>query len=100
MQTIGLVFGGRIEKCCEIGMTEIVTSKVNLLFSSTFKAYALHNYALMPSGEFEVLAKSAKCVQAIKHKQKNIYGVLFHPEVRNREVVERFTRAFPIDRRI
>ena len=96
MQTIGLVFGGRLEKCREIGMTEMATSKENLLFSSKFNAYALHNYALVPSAGFEVLAESAKCVQAIKHKQKNIYGVLFHPEVRNKEVVQRFIHAFPL----
>jgi GMP synthase-like glutamine amidotransferase len=99
MQTIGLVFGGHVEKCREIGMTE-VTSKANLLFSSKFKAYSLHNYALVPSAEFEVLAESAKCVQAIKHKQKHIYGVLFHPEVRNKEIVQRFIHAFSVDRRL
>jgi GMP synthase-like glutamine amidotransferase len=99
MQTIGLVFGGHVEKCREIGMTE-VTSKANLLFSSKFKAYSLHNYALVPSSEFEVLAESAKCVQAIKHKQKDIYGVLFHPEARNEETVQRFIQAFTFDRRI
>ena len=100
MQTIGLVFGCHVEKCREIGMTEMATSKENPLFSSTFKAYALHNYAIVPSAEFEVLAESAKCVQAIKHKQKNIYGVLFHPEVRNKEVVQRFINAFSVDRRL
>ena len=93
MQTIGLVFGGRITRCREIGMTEVATSKVNPLFSSTFKVYALHNYALVPSAEFEVLAESASCVHAVKHKQKDFYGVLFHPEVRNREVIERFIEA-------
>jgi len=100
MQTIGLVFGGRVEKCREIGMTELATAKANLLFSSTFKAYALHNYALVPSAEFEVLAESAKCVHAMKHRQKDIYGVLFHPEVRNKEVLQRFIQAFSVDRRI
>ena len=100
MQTAGLVFGGYMEKCQEIGITEITTSKANILFSSTFQVYALHNYALVPSVDFELLAKSANCIHAIKHKQKNLYGVLFHPEVRNREVVERFIRAFPIDQRI
>lgn len=94
MQTAGLVFGGRLVNCREIGMTEITASKENLLFSSAFKVYALHNYALVPSSQFEVLAESAKCVHAIKHKQKNIYGVLFHPEVRNKEVVQRFIQAF------
>ncbi len=100
MQTIGLVFGGHVEKCCEIGMTEIETSKANLFFSSKFKAYSLHNYALVPSAKFEVLAESTKCVQAIKHKQKDIYGVLFHPEVRNKEVMQKFIRAFSVDRRL
>jgi GMP synthase-like glutamine amidotransferase len=100
MQTIGLVFDGRVEKCREIGVTEIVTAKTNILFSSTFKAYALHNYALVPSANFEVLAESAKCIHAIKHKQKDIYGVLFHPEVRNKEVLQRFIQAFSVNRRI
>jgi GMP synthase-like glutamine amidotransferase len=94
MQTIGLVFGGRIVKCREIGMTEVATSKENILFSSKFKVYALHNYALVPSAEFEVLAESANCVHAVKHKQKDVYGVLFHPEVRNREVIKRFIQVF------
>jgi GMP synthase-like glutamine amidotransferase len=94
MQTVGLVFGGRLEKCREIGMTEIATLKANLLFSSRLKVYSLHNYAILPSDEFDVLAESAKCVQAIKHTQKDIYGVLFHPEVRNKEVVQRFIHAF------
>jgi GMP synthase (glutamine-hydrolysing) len=100
MQTIGLVFGGRVEKCREIGMTDITTCKENLLFSSAFKVYALHNYALVPPAEFDVLAESANCVHAIKHRHKDVYGVLFHPEVRNIEVVKRFIRAFPVDRRI
>jgi GMP synthase-like glutamine amidotransferase len=95
MQTISLVFGGRLVKCREIGMTEIVTLKENLLFSSSFKAYTLHNYAIVPSAEFEVMAESAKCVQAIKHKRKELYGVLFHPEVRNKEVIQRFIHSFP-----
>ena len=94
MQTIGLVFGGRVEKCREIGMTSIATRKQNILFSSIFKVYTLHNYALVPSCEFDVLAESANCVHAIKHEHKDVYGVLFHPEVRNIEVVKRFIRTF------
>lgn len=94
MQTAGLVFGGRLIRCRKIGMTKIATLKANLLFSSKVKVYALHNYALVPSAEFEVLANSPKCVYAIKHKQKNIFGVLFHPEVRNKEIIDRFIQAF------
>jgi GMP synthase-like glutamine amidotransferase len=93
MQTTGLVFGARLNACLEIGMTQITTLKANPLFSSSFKAYSLHNYSIQPSSEFDVLAESVKCVQAIKHKQKEIYGVLFHPEVRNKEIIQHFIHA-------
>ncbi len=93
MQTLGLVLGGRLQECLEIGMTQVETLKANPLFSSRFNAYSLHNYSIQPSDEFEALAESAKCIQAIKHKQKDIYGVLFHPEVRNQEIIQRFIRA-------
>jgi GMP synthase-like glutamine amidotransferase len=90
MEAIGLAFASKLSETQEIGMTEIETAAKNPLFSSKFSAYELHNYAVKPSGEFLVLAKSKKCVQAVKHKKKEVYGVLFHPEVRNKEVIERF----------
>jgi GMP synthase-like glutamine amidotransferase len=90
MQTISLVFNSRLKECLEIGMREIRTVKENPLFSSTFKAYELHNYSIQASKEFEVLARGEKCVQAVKLRERDVYGVLFHPEVRNREIIERF----------
>jgi GMP synthase-like glutamine amidotransferase len=90
MQTISLVFGDPLTFYLQIGMTEIGTLKNNPLFQGNFKAYALHNYSIKHPQYFEILAKSAKCIQAIKHKQKDIYGVLFHPEVRNQEILRRF----------
>lgn len=100
MQTLGLVFGLRLTKCLGIGMTQITTTKENPLFSSIFNAYALHNYSVEPSNEFEVLAESTQCVQAIKHKQRDVYGVLFHPEVRNKEILQRFVHLFCQHRRV
>ena len=90
MQVIGLVYNSSLELCQEIRMTEIKTLKENPLFSSTFRAYELHTYGINPSDNFEILAVSEKCIQGIKHKKKGIYGVLFHPEVRNKEIVGRF----------
>ncbi len=90
MQAIGVAFNLPLKCNLEIGMIQIGSILDNALFSSNFKAYALHNYAVEPSTDFEVLARSAQCVQAIKHKQKSIYGVLFHPEVRNQDILERF----------
>jgi GMP synthase-like glutamine amidotransferase len=100
MQTIGLVFGLNLKKCLGIGMTQITTLKGNPLFSSTFKAYSLHNFSVVPSDDFEVLAESTQCVQAIKHNLRDVYGVLFHPEVRNKEILQRFIHAFGQDRRV
>jgi len=96
MQTIALVFGAKLEKCLSLGMTRVVTTAPNPLFSSTFQAYTLHNYSLKSPKDFEVLAESEKCVQAIKHKSKEIFGVLFHPEVRNPEIIQHFVQAFRV----
>jgi len=100
MQTIGLAFGSRLKRCAGIGMTQINTTKENPLFSSQFKAYTLHNFSIIPSGKFDVLAESTQCVQAIRHKQRDVYGVLFHPEVRNKEIIQRFIHAFNDHRRV
>ena len=90
MQTISLVFGELLTNCLQIGKAEITTLKDNLLFQGNFRSYALHNYYVAPSQTFEMLGESTKCIQAIKHRQKNIYAVLFHPEVRNQEILKRF----------
>ena len=90
MQAIGLVFDSSLKSCREIGMIEIKTIWENPLFSSTFEAYELHTYSVIPSEDFKTMATTEKCIQGIKHKKRKIYGVLFHPEVRNKDIVERF----------
>ena len=95
MQLISLIFGSNLKKCMEIGMTEIKTLKENsFLPYPKFIAYELHNYAVEPSEEFEIIAKSDKCIQCIKHKEKEIYGFLFYPEVRNKSILEKFFKNF------
>jgi GMP synthase (glutamine-hydrolysing) len=100
MQTLGLVFGLHLKTCLGIGMTEIRTLIENPLFCSTFNAYALHNFSVEPSNDFEVLAVSTRCPEAVKHKHRNVYGVLFHPEVRNKEILQRFVNTFGVHRRV
>jgi len=90
MEILGILFGSKLINCKEIGMQKITTIKDNKLFSSEFNAYELHNYSLDPSEDFEVLSTSKNCIQAIKHKEKEIYGVMFHPEVKNKEIIQRF----------
>lgn len=90
MQTISLVFDNKLKPYLQIGMTQIQTVKDNPLFEGTFSVYTLHNYSVSSSENFDVLAQSGSCIQAIKHREKNVYGVLFHPEVRSPEIIKRF----------
>jgi GMP synthase (glutamine-hydrolysing) len=88
-----VVYGMGLRRCLEIGMTTVSTVKENPLFSGDFKAFSLHSICLEPKADFEVWAKSPLCIQLIKHKSKSIYGILFHPEVRNQEILRKFVRT-------
>jgi GMP synthase (glutamine-hydrolysing) len=90
IQTICKVFGEPLTSCLQIGMTDIETVAVNPLFENKFRVYALHSLSVIPSYAFTVIAKSSECVEAVKHREKEIYGVLFHPEVRNSQILKRF----------
>lgn len=92
METIGVVFGMPLTPCLEIGMTEIEVTMQNLLFGGDFRTYSLHSICVESTGDFEVWAKSARCIQVIKHKRRSVYGVLFHPEVRNQEILKKFVQ--------
>ena len=92
MQVIGAVFGCERIQAKEIGMTHIDVSAPCPLFDEGFEAYELHGHSIAPNNEFEVLAKTEVSVQAIKHKKLPIYGIMFHPEVRNETVVKRFLK--------
>jgi GMP synthase-like glutamine amidotransferase len=95
MQILSVAFGGGVERNCEIGMTEIRLVKSDPLFSGkdTFSAYELHTFSALPPAAFAVVAVSEQCVQAIRHLNLPIYGVMFHPEVRNEWIVRRFLGA-------
>jgi GMP synthase-like glutamine amidotransferase len=90
MEIIATVFGESLKESLEIGITQIKTVAANSLFSGDFKAYSLHNYCVDSSYAFEILAQSSKCVQAIKHRNRAVFGLLFHPEVRNPQILENF----------
>jgi len=93
MQTIAHLFGSNLIKQKEIGFKKIKKLTDNILFDDDLEVYALHTFSAINNEEFIELAKSDKCIHSIKHKTKEIYGVLFHPEVRNKEVIHRFLRV-------
>ena len=40
--------------------------------------------------EFEIYCEGNSISQAVKHKEREIYGVLFHPEVRQKKMISSF----------
>jgi len=90
-QIISLIFGAKLKKQTEIGHYFEFFDEPFLSLEGEHEVYHLHNnYTTLPK-DFIKFTKS-KIPQAIKHKEKQIYGVLFHPEVRNKKLIEEFIK--------
>jgi len=85
-QIIGKSFGSKLihDKESEIGKYHIhvnVRGPILKYLRSNFIAYEVHNDSITLPQNFILLAHSNKCrVEIMKHKDKHIYGVEFHPE--------------------
>jgi GMP synthase (glutamine-hydrolysing) len=92
MEVLTLVHGGRLDSCPEIGMTSVRVTGEDPLLNRTgeFTAYELHGFGCRVPDRLRVLAESERCIQVIRHEARPQWGVMFHPEVRNEWVVERF----------
>lgn len=92
MQVIGSIFGGQLKKKKEIGFFEELFVQDFLGLAGKQQVYHLHNNFVdfKKLKMFEVYSENDKFVQAIKHKERKIYGVLFHPEVRQKKMIEEF----------
>ena len=89
MQIIGLIFNGRLKQKTEIGLNKVKFCSEFYHSCGIQEVYQLHNNYIEVPRQFNVMSES-DIVQTIKHNQKPIYGVLFHPEVRNEWMIERF----------
>ncbi len=88
MQIIGLVFGGKMKKGTEIGFYRENFRRDFLGLDGDVEVYHLHNNYISGLRNGWKVFSDGKIVQAVR--RGNIYGVLFHPEVRNKEVIWRF----------
>ncbi len=85
-QIIGLLNGARISKMREDrGFQEIELIKDDILFERLPDVFEMQEdhceHISVPRG-FDLLACSDVCInEAMKHREKPIYGVQFHPEV-------------------
>ena len=93
MQILSNHFGGELNEKEEIGLKEINFTKEFLGIKGKLRVYLLHKLSVN-NEDFEEYAnsKSGKIFQAIKHKEKPFYGVLFHPEVRNGKLIQNFCK--------
>jgi GMP synthase-like glutamine amidotransferase len=94
MQVISAVFGGRIVPQPAIGLDniEIIQESALLGGPREIEGYHLHNYGVTLPEDFIILAGRPDEVEAFCHPTRHIYGIAFHPEVRNRWIIERFAR--------
>tara|TARA_Y100000310_G_scaffold345693_1_gene468398 strand:+ start:41489 stop:42013 length:525 start_codon:yes stop_codon:yes gene_type:complete len=87
MHILHLIYGGKKQDNKIIGNKKITFSKEFLGLKGDKWVYNLHQY-YFDNKEFETFANN----QTSKHKTKPFYGVLFHPEVRNKELIEKFVK--------
>lgn len=87
-QLLAAIFGGKAgpSKFPEYGPVKVFVEEEDEIlkgFGSSFKAWVSHNdEVLVLPKNFKSLAHSEKCrVQAMRHINRPIFGVQFHPEV-------------------
>ena len=88
-QLIGLIHEGELKKKLEIGFFFENFDKMFLGLEGKQEVYHLHNNYVDFCDHFDLFS-DGEIVQAVKHKEKEIYGTLFHPEVRNKEMILNF----------
>ena len=100
-QLIAMAYGGEVGRAEseEYAHTKIYVKNENDLFKNMpkeFTAWASHKDEVKKVPEcFEILAYSDICdVESIKHKEKPIYGVHFHPEVSHTECGSELLKNF------
>jgi anthranilate/para-aminobenzoate synthase component II len=107
MQIIGLVFDLEkqvneldikndfkhiLKKRTEIGFYKEEFNKDFLGIKGKNEVYYLHNNYINfdKLNDFNIFCKSGRIAKAVKHKEKALYGVLFHPEVRQKHLIKNF----------
>ena len=84
------LLGGKVESASkrEFGKAKLEAVKQNALFSESGVVWMSHgDYVSKIPSDFEIIGITENApFAAIKHKEKEIYGVQFHPEVTHSEI--------------
>ncbi len=91
MQILGLVYGGNLKKKTEIGFYSEEFNFNFLGLTGKKEVYHLHNNYICDWEKigFKVYSTS-NIPQAVK--RNSFYGVLFHPEIRNKDLILNFLK--------
>jgi anthranilate/para-aminobenzoate synthase component II len=95
MQALALQRGLTLRKDERIGLFKVTPLARNSLFNEASSAYFLHSKSAsdwVSCKEFEVIANSNGITAMVQCKAEKVFAVLFHPEVRNQEVISNFLR--------
>lgn len=95
MQVIAHLYGGGLYKDIEIGKIRVELNREFFSMPQEFFAYSSHTLGVRPPRGFEIVAESSQGVEIIRRIEEEggkrmILGVLFHPEVLNKEIIEGF----------
>ena len=100
-QLIALTFGGKAGRAAkpEYGNVEVEIIEYDPIFEGVpkrFIAWASHNDEVLEEPKnFKVLASSENCrVEAMKHRERTVYGLQFHPEVEHTQYGVRIFKNF------
>ena len=92
MQIICDIYRCKLEKNTDIGQKLISISKSFLGIEGWREVYELHNYSIKKDRRlgnlFDIFSQGS--IDAIKHKKREIYAVMFHPEVRQKDLIRNF----------
>ncbi len=93
---VASVFGGEIVPQPKIGLEKIVIVRETPLLEPPreIEGYHLHNFGVTLPPRFDLVAGRPGQIEAVKHSERPIYGIVFHPEARNGWIVERFVERF------
>ncbi len=93
MQLLCMIYKCKLIKGREIGLNAVNFESDYLGVNGSREAYTLHNMAIRENTalkkSFNIFSRT-KYVQSIKHKVLPHYGLLFHPEVRNKDLIVNF----------
>ncbi len=92
-QILAKLFSNELEEVKKIGVYDVKVVKDNPLIDKDTRSYFLHKFSLKKTNELlEPLAMQNDEICVFKVKSKEFYGVSFHPEVLNKEIIVNFLR--------